>query len=411
MLIKIWLIEWKIKGNFLNLHLFLKMRDIFNHIVKIVLVFAFIAYAHLFVSARDFVVVLDAGHGGKDCGAVGKYAQEKDITLSVTKLLGEKIKGDYDDVKVVYTRNVDKYLTLQQRAKIANDAKGDLFISIHVNSVEKSTPGRANVAGASVYTLGLHRSEDNLAVAKRENSVIELEKDYSTSYSGFNPNSPESYIMFEMNQNKHMMQSIEFADLVQKELINSSNRKDKGVRQAGFWVLWATSMPSVLIELDFICNPMQEDYLASKDGQVQLAESIYFAFQDYYDSYVNKVSTINAGSTSKAKNSKKTSATASKVIAKSEEKTKSEECVHDKKIDKDETVYRIQILTSNRQLKDGAREFNGLGPVWRYKDGAMYKYTVESTTSLKEANKLLKSVQSKFPQAFVVEFRGDERVK
>lgn len=387
------------------------MRDVFNHIVRTVLVFAFVAYAQFFASARDFVVVLDAGHGGKDCGAVGKYAQEKDITLSVVKLLGEKIKGDYDNVKVVYTRNVDKYLTLQQRAKIANDAKGDLFISIHVNSVEKSTPGRANVAGASVYTLGLHRSEDNLAVAKRENSVIELEKDYSTSYSGFNPNSPESYIMFEINQNKHMMQSIEFADLVQKELINSSNRKDKGVRQAGFWVLWATSMPSVLIELDFICNPMQEDYLASKDGQVQLAESIYLAFQDYYDSYVNKVSTINAGSTSKAKNSKKTSATASKVIAKSEEKTKSEECVHDKQLDKNETIYRIQILTSNRQLKDGAREFNGLGPVWRYKDGAMYKYTVESTTSLKEANKLLKLVQSKFPQAFVVEFRGDERVK
>ena len=384
------------------------MRDVFNQIAKIVLVLAFIACAQFFVSAREFVVVLDAGHGGKDCGALGEFAQEKDITLSVTKLLGEKITEGYDNIKVVYTRNVDKYLTLQQRAKIANEAKGNLFISIHVNSVEKTTPGRANVAGASVYTLGLHRSDDNLAVAKRENSVIELEKDYTTSYSGFNPNSPESYIMFEMNQNKHMMQSIELADLIQKELTNSSNRKDKGVRQAGFWVLWATSMPSVLIELDFICNPTQEIYLASKEGQEQLAHSIYQAFQNYYSSYINKISKINTDSTKKTK---KTSVKTSKVTAKSDEKTKSEDCVLDKNASKGEVVYRIQILTSNRQLKDGDSEFKGLGPVWKYKEGAMYKYTVESANSLKEANKLLKSVQEKFPQAFVVKFRGEERVK
>ena len=154
-------------------------------------------------SAREFVVVIDAGHGGHDSGAVGLFAKEKDITLNVAKLLGEKISTEYRDVKVIYTRKSDKYLTLQQRANIANKANGNLFISIHVNSIDLNTPGRTKVAGASVFTLGLHKSNDNLAVAKRENAVIELEKDYTTTYSGFNPNSTESYIIFEMSQNKH----------------------------------------------------------------------------------------------------------------------------------------------------------------------------------------------------------------
>ena len=393
------------------------MKGVFNYITRIALAFVFMSFAQVAVFARDFVVVIDAGHGGKDCGAVGEYAYEKDITLNVVRLFGEKIKHEYDGVKVVYTRDKDKYLTLQQRAKIANNAKGDLFISVHVNSIDKNSPGRTSVAGASVYTLGLHRSEDNLAVAKRENSVIELEQDYTTSYSGFDPNSPESYIIFEMSQSKHMMQSIEFAGLVQDELINTSSRKDKGVRQAGFWVLWATSMPSVLIELDFICNPTQEKYLASTDGQEQLSQSIFNAFQVYYNTYGihGDVKFVKSKQTKKTKIiSVKTESVKGEegvpIVSKSsnvKEETNTEQVA----VDENNEIYRIQILTSNKQLNDGDQEFRGLSPMWKYKDGTIYKYTVESTNSLDEAKKLLKSVQKKFPQAFIVKFLNGKRVK
>ena len=400
------------------------MKSVFYYIIKVSFVVAFLVITPIAIFARDFVVVIDAGHGGKDCGAVGEYAQEKDITLNVVKLFGEKIKQEYDGVKVVYTRDKDKYLTLQQRAKIANNAKGDLFISVHVNSIDKNSPGRTSVAGASVYTLGLHRSEDNLEVAKRENSVIELEQDYTTSYSGFDPNSPESYIIFEMSQSKHMMQSIEFAGLVQDELINTSNRKDKGVRQAGFWVLWATSMPSVLIELDFICNPTQERFLASDNGQEQLSQSIFNAFQIYYNTY-GQVSSVKNGDAAdvKSKRIKKTKNNSKKQeLSKEEEKLsaenkseneniKVETSVEKPVIDENEEIYRIQILTSNKLLKDRDREFKGLSPVWKYKEGAIYKYTVEATNSINEAKKLLKDVQKKFPQAFIAKFRNGKRVK
>lgn len=230
-----------------------------------------------------FTVVLDPGHGGKDIGCKGKKATEKDITLKVAKLLGEKIdKHLSDQVEVVFTRKTDKYLTLQERADVANDARGDLFISIHVNSVDKKSRNRTTVQGTSVYTCGLHKSDNNLSVAMRENAVIELEPDYTTTYQGFDPNSSESYIIFELTQNRHLYQSVDFASVAQNKLVTVAGRVDKDVRQAGFWVLWATSMPAVLVELDFICNPKQESFLASKDGQEKCAEALYQAFKEYY---------------------------------------------------------------------------------------------------------------------------------
>ena len=355
----------------------------------------------LITIARDFVIVIDAGHGGHDCGAVGKRALEKDITLNVANNLGTKIESAFNNVKVVYTRKTDKYLTLQQRANIANKANGDLFISIHVNSVDLKTAGREKIAGASVFTLGLHRTDDNLAVAKRENAVIELEKDYTTTYSGFNPNSAESYIIFEMNQNKHMLQSINFASSVQEELINTAGRKNKGVRQAGFWVLWATSMPSVLIELDFICNPTQESFLSSKDGQEQLATSIYNAFHKYYTSYSKQISDEltsendpnNTAPTSYDSNEEQDH----KLIATTNPESK--------------TIYRIQILTSNKKLKKGDREFKGLTPIWSYFESGSYKYTYEESLSLDEIKEKLQKIKAKFPQAFIVKFINNKRIK
>lgn len=231
---------------------------------------------------KEFTIVLDAGHGGHDHGAIDNGAREKDINLGVTLKLAELIKKKLKNVKVVLTRGEDRFISLQERANIANRNRGDLFVSIHTNSVDKSNPNRNKIAGASVYALGTQKNADNLRVARRENAVIELERDYHQKYSGFDPSKDESYIIFEMAQKKTIGQSLKFADAAQKQLVKAG-RADRGVRQAGFWVLWATSMPSVLVELDFICNPEAAAYLNSKRGQEDLAEALFKAVDQYIE--------------------------------------------------------------------------------------------------------------------------------
>lgn len=229
----------------------------------------------------SFTIVIDAGHGGHDSGAVDNNVKEKDINLGVAKKLAGKIKKNLPEINVVLTRDNDSYLTLQDRANKANENKGNLFISIHTNSVDKTNPNRNKVSGASVYALGLHKDQSNLQVAMRENSVIELEKNFEQKYSGFDPSKDESYIIFEMAQKKNLGQSLKFADLAQKSLVKEAGRADRGVKQAGFWVLWATSMPAVLVELDFICNPNSAVFLGSEVGQEQLAEALFKAVEKY----------------------------------------------------------------------------------------------------------------------------------
>lgn len=234
--------------------------------------------------AHVYTLVLDPGHGGDDKGASGAKAHEKDITLAVAKQLRDKVLARYgDEVRVALTREGDATLTLQDRADVANGEQGDLFISIHVNSVAKKTRGRDKVAGCEVYTCGLHKSESNLEVAMTENAVMELEPDYSVTYQGFDPASDESYIIFELSQSAHLRQSVEFAGLAHDRLVSTAGRVGKGVKQAGFWVLWATSMPAVLVELDFICNPDSERFLASAKGQERCAQALYEAFCEYYE--------------------------------------------------------------------------------------------------------------------------------
>ena len=234
---------------------------------------------------HPFTVAIDARHGGKDFGCRGKKQNEKTITLDVARRLNKLIEKEYgDSVNVVMTRNSDVFISLYGRADIANQAEADLFISIHVNSVDKRTKGRTKLSGASVYTVGLHKSEANLSVAMRENSVIELEEDFTEKYQGFDPNSSESYIIFELGQNRNMARSIDFASMAQNELIATAGRADKGVRQAGFLVLWATKMPAVLVELDFICNPVCETFLGSDKGRQKCADALFNAFRQYYKS-------------------------------------------------------------------------------------------------------------------------------
>lgn len=255
-----------------------------NKIFTIILILISSLLLPLSVSAKDdFIVVIDAGHGGHDAGAVDNGVKEKDINLEVALKLESLLKKSNKDIKVVLTRDKDVFLSLQERAEIANKAHGNLFVSIHTNSVDKTNRNRKTVNGTSVYALGLHKDGDNMKVAMRENSVIELEKDYKQKYSGFDPSKDESYIIFEMAQKKNLEQSFKFAQEAQNQLVAHAGRSNRGVKQAGFWVLWATSMPAVLVELDFICNPESAEFMASKSGQEKMAESLFNAVEKYVE--------------------------------------------------------------------------------------------------------------------------------
>lgn len=226
---------------------------------------------------RPFVLVIDAGHGGKDAGAVGQLTKEKDINLNVALALGRLVEKNCPDVKVIYTRKTDVFVTLQGRAEIANRNKANLFISVHTNS---SPVGKAAPMGAETYTLGMHRAADNLEVAKRENSVITQENNYKQTYHNFDPRKSESYIIFEFLQDRNMQQSVDLARAIQRNY-TSLGRKNKGVHQAGFLVLRATSMPSVLTELGFISNAEEEKFLHSQEGVATLARAIFEGFKSY----------------------------------------------------------------------------------------------------------------------------------
>ena len=253
---------------------------LYRHYILYIFVCLGLLYSPLCIGsawAKDFVVVIDPGHGGHDPGAVGKISKEKNINLNVALKLGNMIKKNCDDVKVIYTRSKDVFIPLDRRAEIANNAKADLFISIHTNALANNRVAK----GASTWTLGLAKSDANLAVAQRENSVILYESDYKTRYAGFNPNSAESYIIFEFMQDKYMEQSVHLASLVQKQFRHTCKRVDRGVHQAGFLVLKASAMPSILVELGFISTPEEERYLNTEAGTSTLAKGIYHAFLTY----------------------------------------------------------------------------------------------------------------------------------
>ncbi|MDE7459080.1 MAG: N-acetylmuramoyl-L-alanine amidase [Muribaculaceae bacterium] len=373
------------------------MSRVFRNIIT--LLFALISSASILLHADDstpFVVVIDPGHGGKDGGCVGLLTNEKTIVLDVAKRLNKLIGDNLPDVKTVMTRDNDRYLTLQERANIANSANGNLFISVHVNSVDKRNPRRKTINGASVYTLGLSRSENNLSVAMRENSVMELEDDYSQAYQGFDPKSAESYIIFELSQNDHINRSIEFANAIQKELVSTAGRADKDVRQDGFWVLWATSMPSVLIELDYICNAEAERFMHSDKGKDKLAQAIFNAFSTYYNHHKNDAHGPRVGKAVPPIKSLKEPSTESgkpsKTSAKSSAPLKG-------------VTYHVQILSARKKIPDGDHEIKGVPDVNFFKDGKFYKYYSGSFKSQNEAKKHLAKMKKRFPKAFIIKMR------
>ncbi len=370
----------------------------FHNILIAVLVFM----TSLTCQARTYTVVIDPGHGGKDFGAVGKITNEKTINLDVALLAGDLISEAHPDIDIVYTRADDRYISLKERADIANAAHGDLFISIHVNSVAKSNKKRATIQGTSVYTLGLHKSAANFEVAKRENSVISLDNDFATRYEGFDPASAESYIMFELGQNRHIDQSVRFARHVQNNLVKTAGRIDNSVRQAGFWVLWATGMPSVLIELDFICNPQMEKYLDSDKGKLAMAKSIADAFTTYRNGAAATSDEKPAGKKAPAAqpaqdtSPKQSPATSAKPVeTKAAKKTASK-------------TFHVQIFASAKPVKDGAPDFKGRKASY-FRDGKWYKYYLGDCATQAEAKKILTETRKDFPGAFIIELTDEQK--
>jgi N-acetylmuramoyl-L-alanine amidase len=373
-------------------------------------------------NSKQYVVVIDPGHGGKDPGAVNKSIREKDIVLGVGLKLGKLIADSHSDVKVVYTRSTDVFVPLIERSRFANKNKADLFISIHANHC-----GTPSVRGTETFVLGLHRSNDNLEVAKKENSVILLEEDYRTTYEGFDPNLSESYIMFELVQDIYMDKSLSFADDVQQQFKSNFDRNSRGVKQAGFLVLRQTSMPSVLVEAGFLSNTTEANFMNSQQGQQQIAQSIFEAFRKYKNKNWGTSPQGNQdllASTEKVTSEVKkeeqaavtTTETSYKIPAQSVVAEKSgNEPINNDSVSKEKKssgniFYRVQIGANTTPVEPVAANFKGLKNVQRDKIDKYYRYYIGNEDSIEKATALLNQIKQKYPQAFIVSFVDGKRV-
>lgn len=349
--------------------------------ISSLLIFVFITLStqQLFSQYRVRTVVLDAGHGGKDPGALGKKSKEKQLTLAITLKVGEYIKKYIKGVKVVYTRKTDKFIELYKRAEIANKNNADVFISIHVNSSKSVRP-----YGTSSFVMGISKSKENLEVAKNENSVILKEANYKKNYKGYDPNSDESHIILSLLQNAHLEQSLSLASKVQKQFKTKASRKDRGVKQEAFIVLWNTTMPAILIETGFITNPSEEKYLMSDYGQSIIASAIYRAFKEY----------------------KKEIERNSKYVGTSRKHNNNNNYVKHTN-SKHGIIFRVQIKSSIAKIKGNIAGFKN---VKEYNFKGIYKYFVGESDSFKEIIRIQDKVREKVPDAFVVAFKKDKRI-
>lgn len=388
---------------------------------------------NMFGANGRFTLVIDAGHGGHDAGALGAISKEKNINLAVALRFGKYVEQNLPDVRVVYTRKTDVFVPLHERANIANRANADLFISVHTNAL----PAGKIARGFETYTLGMHRAKDNLDVAMRENSVISMEKGYQQTYQGFDPKSSESYIIFEFIQGKNMERSVELARMIQRSVCNNANRPDKGVHQAGFLVLRETSMPSCLIELGFITTPEEENLLNDDSRVDDIAKAIYEAFAQYKNKYDRKVSvpykasgndeaqmptivpdTYQSSGSARPATQRRTTAQPQRRNAESTNKVDSNRTAQAKQDHQtkavnpskpDAPVFKLQIFVSSRALRKGDAHFKGETDYDSYKEGTVYKYTMGNSTNYNEIYRLRKSLAEKFPEAFIIAFKNGQK--
>lgn len=390
-------------------------------------------FAACFISVRGadrkFVLVIDAGHGGRDAGALGKYSKEKNINLNVALAFGKYVERNNPDVKVVYTRKTDVFVPLYERAEIANRNKADLFISIHTNALERGRIAR----GFETYTLGDGRSnatKTNLEVAKRENSVILLEENYEQHYVGYDPNSPESNIMFEFVQDRNLTKSIEFAKMLQKNVCRAASRPDKGVHQSNLAVLRLASMPACLVELGFITTADEEALLNDRNRLDQMAVGIYNAFVEYKNKNYNGISvpyrtdspmlpetpaqepanTSETQEDASARQQPEQRTVAETTPQQHEQQTAAPQPEPQPAASADgRPVFKIQILVSSLNLKDGDAHLKGLTGCERYEENGMQKYTYGASENYNEIYRLRKQILDKFPEAFIIAFKDGRK--
>lgn len=378
----------------------------------------------------NFTLVIDAGHGGHDTGAVGAISKEKNLTLKFALAFGRLVEENCPDVKVVYTRKTDKFVELFRRAEIANQNKADLFISIHINALPKGRMAR----GFQTYTLGTSKRTgkkngvlQNLEVAKRENSVIFLEKDYKQTYKGYDPNSPESDIMFEFIQDKNMENSVELAKYMQKYVCQATGRQDMGAQQDNLAVLRLSSMPGALLELGFISTRDEEDFMNSSRAETLYARGIFNAFLNYrkrhggsitipymkMDDPVPEPPVVEEARVEPIE-AKSVKDPEPEVVETPQAEVKQPEVKkpETKKpaASSDAPVFKVQILSSSSKLKSTDARFKGLKDIDCYQDGGMYKYTVGASTNYNEIYRLRKEVVAKIPEAFIIAFKDGKRM-
>jgi N-acetylmuramoyl-L-alanine amidase len=336
-------------------------------------------------SVKLKTVIIDPGHGGKDSGALGQNNKEKDIVLAIGLKVRDYLNKYLPQLNVIMTRDKDVFIPLDERAEIANDNDADLFVSIHANSIPSS-----RTYGAETFVLGLHRSQENLEVAKKENSVIVLEDDYKTKYEGFDPNSTESYIIFELMQNVYLDQSIGFASAVQQQFEDRVGRHNRGVKQAGFLVLRETSMPGVLVEVGFLSNRSEERFMASENGQVYLASAIFRAIRDYKERYDSLNSQL--------------------VSRNGAEKNSQANSIKDRNNSRENIEFRIQVASSRKPFTSNEGPYLQFDSIWEYKEDSYYKYTTGFSESYEKILEILPRIRKKVPDCFIVGFRDGKRV-
>ena len=399
------------------------VRELLTTIATMALICAFISTASAEEGAQNSIkiktVVLDAGHGGKDTGAISKNGaiKEKDITLSVALKLGKMINSNYPDVKVVYTRKRDEYIELSKRAEIANRNKADLFISIHVNSQKGTT-----ATGTETFVMGTHKSSSNFEICKLENSVIVLEEDYQSKYEGFDPNSPESYIIFSLLQNTHLEQSLKFAALIPDNFKLGPIKVNRGVKQGGLLVLWKTTMPAVLTEIGFISNPAESNQLRRDAVQSQIAARIFNAFAKYKTDYEGGAPKLIPDNEMPSQSAEQQEAAvesaeqqeATVASAERQEATVAESAVQDEQPEAKRQpaakgqpaasgkAYRIQILSVTKVLPAGAPDLKGRRDAYYIYANKAYKYCIGEYATREEAAADLPKIRKQFSGAFII---------
>jgi len=386
----------------MNSQLFPKIKDTTKLSYIFVFLVAFLSNSYsVFAQKKDFIVVLDAGHGGKDPGKIGyKNSKEKEIALEIVLQVGELLEKQ-PNVKVVYTRKTDVFVDLWERGRIANKADADLFVSIHCNA------HNSQAYGSETWVLGTHANRQNFEVAKAENSVILLEDNYKTNYKGFDPNSPESVIGLTLMQEEYLDQSIQLASIIQKGFTEDLKRKDRGVKQAGFVVLHQTYMPSVLIETGFLSNKVEGPFLNSKVGQQKFSKSIYSDIIKYMKQLT--LNTVVNNDVVKS-NSEKSSKQSSVIEVITDNKQKSSTFENEKNVHKN-VQFKVQIAAGARKLETYSYNFNGLKNVERVKAGNIYRYYFGETSSYSEIIEFQKSAKSKgYSSAFIVAFKNGKNI-